>query len=685
MISRSLPSDAHVPAAKIRDVGVIFKTHLDLGFTDMAAAVSRRYMEDFLPRAVQMALESENEADSFVWTTGSWLVEKYLNHARGRALRDFEKTLERGLIRWHALPFTFQSEALDEDLLASALRISKRLDERFGTRTRAAKMTDVPGHTRGIIPALASAGVHFLHIGINPASKVPQVPRLFRWRHPEGKEIVVCCDGTYGGYCPVPGHGKLFALAMTGDNAGPPGRETVRNTYRDLRAQFPRAAIHATTLEELAAAAWKIRTKLPVVTSEIGDTWIHGYGSDPWKMGAYRALAAARRKWTRTGELDPESKAGRRFDECLLLSMEHTWGLDEKTWMCDGQPLSKITSAYRKEEFVKARKLSAFKKMESSWAEQREYLQEAVKALPTNTLRRDAAALLEEPRPAKPSTTRAAKSVPRASIKTHIGSSLCQLDSDGSYLMDRLGKTWLARLSYEVYGGAAYDKYLLSYVNKEERYGIWAPYDFAKPGCGKVLAQNRRWSPKIVSCHQISPDHALLKLTFPKEATQKFGAPALVEVETKQTEENKLSYELRWFDKPACRMGEALWFSFRLPVPSQSQWQLHKLGGPVDPLDVVPRGNRHLHIVQHGVEVVTPNGDRWLVDSPDAALVSPGNFPLVSYSNRQPAPSRDGFAFNLFNNTWGTNFPMWYEDNARFRFEVTYRPAHAKKSRRQLR
>jgi hypothetical protein len=24
--------------------------------------------------------------------------------------------------------------------------------------------------------------------------------------------------------------------------------------------------------------------------------------------------------------------------------------------------------------------------------------------------------------------------------------------------------------------------------------------------------------------------------------------------------------------------------------------------------------------------------------------------------------------FNLYNNVWGTNFPMWYEDDARFRF-----------------
>ena len=27
--------------------------------------------------------------------------------------------------------------------------------------------------------------------------------------------------------------------------------------------------------------------------------------------------------------------------------------------------------------------------------------------------------------------------------------------------------------------------------------------------------------------------------------------------------------------------------------------------------------------------------------------------------------------FNLFNNIWNTNFPMWYEDDARFRFVLS--------------
>ena len=31
----------------------------------------------------------------------------------------------------------------------------------------------------------------------------------------------------------------------------------------------------------------------------------------------------------------------------------------------------------------------------------------------------------------------------------------------------------------------------------------------------------------------------------------------------------------------------------------------------------------------------------------------------------------DGISYVLYNNVWGTNFPLWYEDNASFEFEIT--------------
>jgi hypothetical protein len=55
------------------------------------------------------------------------------------------------------------------------------------------------------------------------------------------------------------------------------------------------------------------------------------------------------------------------------------------------------------------------------------------------------------------------------------------------------------------------------------------------------------------------------------------------------------------------------------------------------------------------------------IDTLDAPLVAPGEPSLLNYTVRQPPLAR-GVHVNLLNNIWGTNFPMWFGEPARFRF-----------------
>jgi len=674
MIVEALPDSERISAEQVCELGIIFKTHLDLGFTALASEVFARYMGEFMPQATNLALAmaqddraaSRGPAERFVWTTGSWLVSKYLEHSRGRARRDFEKAISEDLIRWHALPFTFQSEALDEALLESALAISQRLDARFGKRTIAAKMTDVPGHTRGIIPTLVAAGVRFLHIGVNPASTPPDVPPLFRWQHPSGAEIVVCYEHTYGGYCVVPGGDQVFALAMTGDNAGPPAYQTVRATHAAMRIRFPQATIRSSTLEEMAAAADRSRELLPCITGEIADTWIHGYASDPWKMAAFRRLTRLRKQWVERGVFDPASRSGRNFDENLLLAVEHTWGLDEKTWLHSGRPLKKVERGFQKGEFRRLRRRPDSRRMEASWEEQRDYVRGSIVALASMRLQDEARAALNELEP-----VRRLCRLPQVPVgEARLGT--MPLRPDGSLRIPGAARACLGALSYQVFGSNDYDRFQRQYLTAPENKGVWAPQDFGKPGLEKVLLRGRSFKPQVVRVAGTA-SCLVVDSAFPEEATLLFGAPRRLRTEITVQAGGRFAFDLQWFDKPASRIPEALWFSFRPPVGSEARWRLHKLGGSVDPCDVVPNGNRHLHIVQAGVSSEDASG-LWQFSSPDAALVAPGKPSLLDFNNDLPHPSRDGIHFNLLNNIWGTNFPMWYDDDARFRFEVRQTP-----------
>lgn len=97
---------------------------------------------------------------------------------------------------------------------------------------------------------------------------------------------------------------------------------------------------------------------------------------------------------------------------------------------------------------------------------------------------------------------------------------------------------------------------------------------------------------------------------------------------------------------------------------------MSKMNEEISPLDVVLDGNRKLHAIDRGVSY--DDGDmRMKIHSLDAPLVAPGSTSLLDFNNRQPNLLK-GMHFNLYNNVWGTNFPMWFGEDALFRFEVEF-------------
>jgi hypothetical protein len=97
---------------------------------------------------------------------------------------------------------------------------------------------------------------------------------------------------------------------------------------------------------------------------------------------------------------------------------------------------------------------------------------------------------------------------------------------------------------------------------------------------------------------------------------------------------------------------------------------MEKMGQFISPLEVVRQGNRHLHAIDRGL-LYSDARSQITLESLDAPLVAPGERSLLNFSQRQPdlrPGERRGLHFNLFNNIWGTNHPMWYDEDAKFRF-----------------
>src|SRR4029077_4678122 len=275
--------------------------------------------------------QSGNER--YVWTTGSWLLYEYLEQATPEERTRMEKAISTGDIAWHALPFTWQSELMDASMITGGLGLSQALDRRFGKTTTGAKMSAVPGHTRGLIAPLAAQGIKFLDIGVNEASTVPEVPPLFLWKNPGGSSLVVMYHYGYGGVVRVPDSDLAIAMVVRDDTSGPHTLEEIRQTYSKLGGRFPNARIVPTSLTDIANAVEPHRASLPVLTREIGDTWIHGVASDPLKLARYREVARLRQDWLTQKKFAVGDATDIALLRHLLLEVEHTWGTDTKTWL----------------------------------------------------------------------------------------------------------------------------------------------------------------------------------------------------------------------------------------------------------------------------------------------------------------------------------------------------------------
>jgi hypothetical protein len=660
----------------LHKIHLVFKTHLDVGFTDYARNVVAQYFERDIPQAIRLAqnLRQSNGQARFVWTTGSWLIYEYLEQATAQNRKRMEDAIVAGDITWHGLPFTTHSENMDPDLFRFGLSLSQKLDQRFNHKTIAAKMTDVPGHTRSIVPLLAEAGIRFLHIGVNPGSTPPTVPPVFVWQHTDGSDVIVMYHkGTYGDLMTVEGLDEAIAFAHTNDNLGPQSQEEIEHIFAKMQAQFPDAHITASTMDAFAARLLSVKDSLPVLTAELGDTWIHGVGTDPLKVSQYRELLRLRQNWISDGQLDPASEAYLRFNRFMLLVPEHTWGMDLKTHLLDYE-------SYNRELFSVARNQENFRKYEASWQEQRDYIQSAVLSLP-NWLKREAEQHLEALRPAAPDLS---GNMQQVDVSTRFESTHFQLSFDPvtgaiNHLKSLSSGTSyagqdnvLGLFHYQTFSAADYERFCSQYNINMAKNWIWVLPDFAKPGLEESVAASQQYQPALEHLYHRQSDRGhtfIAELHMPVEAYEVYGCPRQAFIEVHLPDETSgLELQLKWFDKPANRMPEALWLTFNPKVPSPRNWMMDKLGQPISPLEIIRDGNRKLHAVNAGV-YYEDTRTRLSLQTLDAPLVAPGEPSLLNFNNRQPKMAC-GFHFCLYNNIWGTNFPMWYDEDGFFRFTL---------------
>lgn len=708
----------------VKKVYVIYMCHLDVGFADFERAVIRTYFDDYLPRAIDTAenLRRSGSEERYVWTVAAWMVYEYLEQASAEKRRRMEQAIESGDIAWHAMPFTWNSEMLDRSLIASSMGLSAALDRRFGKRTIAGKLTDVPCHTRGLVGPVAEAGVRFLDIGVNGGCTSPEVPfvsaaggvsaqrlkdtfersqakllsliekygtdeitarrllrgaavdphaYLFNWRDPEGAQLMLLYHPFgYGSTVAIPGTDFAVSVQVRGDNSGPHSLQEIKGSYALLHALFPGAKVVPTNLNVIASALEPIRSRLPLVTKEMGDTWIYGVGSDPGKVARYRELCRLRGEWLSNGTLKSGDGIDLALTSKLILAPEHNWGLSVGKYL-------RHPEVYTPRELAHARAtMPAFKKMDAGWVEKRADLDRAVAVLPSR-LREVARKRFQALTP-KPPNTRGL--IPLEHGKEVQGAHFIISLDPATGAIRRLrnlttGREWasaqhvLAWFRYQTYTSADFHRFNQAYNTRPMH------YDFSKPGIGKYPVPSRTWE-AILQETLVGEDaqghRIVVELQLPKANGVLAGLVSWPERLTMEIwlpkSEPSVHITFQCFDKRANRLAEAMWLSFSPDAPDGDGWLLEKVNRPVSPHDVIADGGLHLHAVTRNVTYRDARG-RFTLETLDAPLVSPGQRGLLVFNNHQP-DMLEGIHINLFNNLWGTAFPQWYGNDMRFRFVI---------------
>jgi hypothetical protein len=671
-------------AKNIKIVHLAFSNHLDVGFTDYSRAVVNTYFTKFYPKAIETSKLMRMRGGRFIYTTKSWLVTLYLNCPTSlfvcptaQQVDDFKAAIRLGDISWHAFPFNAQPEFMDTSLFEFGIHMSHRLDDQFNqTRKIVMGQRDVPGLTRSVIPLLVKNGVQAMSFGVNGASAPAVVPKVFKWQDTHsGKEVVVLYNpGGYGGVefdnLPfVNGFDQTIAFSYRGDNDGPHSEKEVLRDIESLQKLFPNAEVRVSPFDDYFKALLRFNPVLPVVTSEIGDTWLYGVPSDPLKVSIWREFLRQRRSCIRQGECSNNDPRFFNFNVFLIKVAEHTWGSDTK--------MNLDFKNWSKKDLNDARENNpAYQKMEGSWVDQRSYLEIAHRSLGNHPLAlRIRNAIQKYFGVTKPSLNGYTRVSPQ---RFRFGSVEVEFSNSGAISFLKFGertisdsKHLLGEFLFQTFDQKDYDAFFNDYSYCPSC--PWAPPDFLKPNMtlGKPYRSSVHATLREINImSNSSGEYFIVISTMDARSTDLYGAPKEIwSTFHFPRGSTVLNQKLTWLGKSASRLPESLWISFN-PIVDSKKWVMDKMEIEVSPFDIVRNGSRH----QHGVWDYIRNTDGVTIHTIDAPVVSPMS-PIPFPSPLNSLNVEGGMHFNLYNNIWGTNYIMWYpysEDDVNTNFEFVF-------------
>jgi hypothetical protein len=336
-------------------------SHVDIGYTNVQTEIEKLHWK-YTDEALDIL---ERTADyppgaQFKWNSEVlWAIDSYLKQATPEKRERFARAVKSGRLHLDAMYGNELTGLCRPEELFRLFDCARRLSREFGVTIDAAMISDVPGWTWGIVPALAQSGVKYFSCGTNHIHRIGNTieawgDRPFYWVSPSGQEKVLCW--VHGkGYSWFHLHGRFEKVApqtvfdylaqlessgfpydmlpirysIDGDNGPPDPRLPDLVKAWNEKYVWPKIVI-ATTGETFREFERRFGDKLPEARGDFTPYWEDGAGSSARETAQVRNAANQLvQAETLFALVRPAQYPKEGFYQAwrnVLLYNEHTWG-----------------------------------------------------------------------------------------------------------------------------------------------------------------------------------------------------------------------------------------------------------------------------------------------------------------------------------------------------------------------
>ncbi len=364
-----------------REIWLLPHSHVDIGYSDPQPVVEKNHWR-YIKEAIALAGKSAAypEGARFKWNTEqAWAIETYFRQAGEADKEALIDGLRKGTIGLQATLAGVLTGLCHPEELIHLTDFARGLGRLAGVPVDSVMVTDIPGQSWSLVPALALAGIKYVSSGPN---YMPSLfdggdrigwalkawgDKPFYWRSPSGRERVLFWMAgrgyswfhglNMGSLVKAPPYRvfeymdelaeKSYPYSMVqvrytvgGDN-GPPDAD-LADTVRSWNEKYvsPRIVI-ATASEMFAEFERRHGAAIPEVRGDFTGYWEDGAASTARETAMSRAaaerLVQAEALWSILGRDGfPAAKDEEDWRQVVLFS-EHTWGASDSVSNPDGE------------------------------------------------------------------------------------------------------------------------------------------------------------------------------------------------------------------------------------------------------------------------------------------------------------------------------------------------------------